>query len=77
MPFSDEVRRILDKVENKTGYRVQTLPDPTLNVIATLKTATPSLPVHLIKYNPTKRGVDYQVAFECGFLLRLFENPPT
>jgi hypothetical protein len=77
MAFSDDVQGILAEVEKNTGYRVQTIPDATLTMIATVKTATPAFPVHIIRYNPEKPGVDYHVAFECGFLLRLFENPPS
>jgi hypothetical protein len=36
-----------------------------------------SVPVHLIVYKPNPGETpDYQICFECGYILRLFSNPP-
>jgi hypothetical protein len=75
MSFSSEVHDVVEKVEKQTGYPVRISPDTTLKVIATVTTATPTLPVHLVTYNPARHGVNYHIVFECGFLLRLFEIP--
>ncbi len=50
--------------------------DPSLPTFASIKIARGSATQHILTYNPTKPGVDYHVVYQCGFVLRLFENPP-
>lgn len=76
MNLTFAAKAIIEQVEEKTDYQVQVVPDPSLPVIAKVKMASPILPVHVITYNPNKRGIDYNIAYECGFILRLYENPP-
>src|SRR5512139_1282117 len=52
--------------------------DPKLPVIATVRMARAGgLPAHLISYKQVPGELpDYQICFECGYILRLFDNPP-
>lgn len=76
MILSAATQEILQLVERKTDRRVELLADASIPVLAKAKMASEALPFHLISYNPNKRGIDYNVAYECGFILRLYENPP-
>ncbi len=76
MALASATQTILKLVEEKTGRPVEVLADPSIRVLAKVKMAKGKAPAHLITYNPTKRGVDYNIAYECGFILRLYENPP-
>lgn len=76
MELASATQTILNLVEEKTGRPVEVLADPSLQVLAKVNIAKGKAPAHLITFNPTKRGVDYNVAYECGFILRLYENPP-
>ena len=76
MALSLATQTILKLVEEKTGRPVEVLADPSIRVLAKVKMVKGTAPAHLITYNPTKRGVDYIIAYESGFILRLYENPP-
>jgi hypothetical protein len=76
MNFIEETRAIIELVEQKTDRRVEILPDRSLKVLARVTMARGSAPVHLLSYNPSARGIDYLIAYQCGYILRLFENPP-
>ncbi len=77
MQFSAATREILQLVEQKTGKKVELLTNTSLPVLATVKMARGAIPFHLITYNPNKRGIDYNIAYQCGFILRLYENLPS
>jgi hypothetical protein len=71
-------REIIQLVEDRTGIPVRVTEDPKLPVIATVRMARAGgLPAHMISYKQTPGEVpDYQICFECGYILRLFDNPP-
>ena len=51
--------------------------DATLPLIATVTLAQPSVPVHVLRYNPALiRHPEYLVCFQCGFIIRAYEVPP-
>jgi hypothetical protein len=76
MNFLQDTQIILRLVEEKTGKPVEILPDPNLPVLAKVKIAKGLIPSHVLVYNPNKRGADYHIAYECGFILRQYENAP-
>jgi hypothetical protein len=76
MAFSEVVESIIKQIEERSGYPVETVPDATLKVIATVKMASDTLPAHVIRYNPSRDAVDYHIAFQGGFVLRLYEDNP-
>src|SRR4051812_35348027 len=71
-----ETTDVLKQVEDRSGTPVAVMTDPSLPTFASIKIAKGSAPVHVLTYNPTKPGMDYHVAYQCGFVLRLFENSP-
>lgn len=76
MNFLPETKEILALVEQRTGKRVEFLAEPRLPVLAKVTIASEALPNHIITFNPNKQGIDYNIAYECGFILRLFANAP-
>ncbi len=67
---------ILKSVEEQTGKSIQFMRDDTLSLLATLKIARNGEDFHVLRYRPTNEALDYMVAFQAGFVLRLFENEP-
>lgn len=70
-----ETTDVLKRVEDASGIPVEMTTDPSMSTFARIKIAR-SPTTHVLTYNPTKPGVDYHIAYQCGFALRLFENPP-
>ena len=75
MELNLETKRILSLVQQETGREIEMVADPSLQVLAKAKMATGKLTAHVIVYNPNKKAVDYSIAYECGFILRLYESP--
>lgn len=67
---------ILDQVERKTGKSVQFMRDDSLKILATLQMARNGAEFHVLRYQPSDEPIDYLVAYQAGFVLRLFENEP-
>lgn len=76
MNLSPDTRRIMETVERLTGKPVQLIAKPDLPTLAKVTAAHESIPVHIIVYKPNAPGVDYHIAYQCGFVIRLHENPP-
>jgi len=76
MTLSQDTQRILEQVEQVTQKPVQLLPNPALPTLANIKAARGDSPAHFLTYRPEAQGIDYAVAFQCGFVLRIFQNPP-
>jgi len=71
-----ETQQIIRDVEAKTGYPVHVVADEKLGTLASVAIARGPLAMHVIRYNPSADAtLDYLIAFQCGFVLRLFENP--
>ncbi|HEX8566131.1 MAG TPA: hypothetical protein VF648_10720 [Pyrinomonadaceae bacterium] len=77
MQFKSATEEIIKQIEELTDRKVSVMPDNSLKVIATMKMATDQQSHHLIIYNPNRGALDYTIAYQCGFILRLFENPPS
>ena len=67
---------ILDRVEKRTGKSIQFLRDEKLSVLAVLHMARNGADFHVLRYRPSNEPLDYLVAFQAGFVLRLFDNDP-
>lgn len=72
MPLQPETCQIIKEVENLSGRPVHVTADPELKVMSTISAARGSSPAHFLRYRPGTRAVDYLVAYQLGFLLRLF-----
>lgn len=71
-----ETMDILKRVETLSGCPVEFKPDSSLTLRATLKMARNGAPAHVLRYRPTNDPIDYWVAYQAGFALRLFDLPP-
>lgn len=69
-------KSILSRVENDTGKSIQFLRDENLPVLATLQMARNGAEFHVLRYRPSDDPLDYLIAYQAGFVLRLFENEP-
>ena len=77
MPLQSITREFLALVEKETGYPAKLLEDPSLESLCTARIAHGTVPVHFIRYKPTRdESLDYLICHQCGFVLRLFESPP-
>ncbi len=75
MPLHPESQQLIQEVENLSGRMVHVTEDPELKVMATITTARGTAPAHFLRYRPGTRAVDYLVAYQLGFLVRLFSCP--
>lgn len=71
-----EVEDVLKLVEEHSGKQVEMVPDSSLETYATVKMARGHMHAHILTYNPDKPGTDYHIAYQCGFVLRMFEASP-
>lgn len=71
-----ETMGILQRVETLSGRPVEFKPDSSLSLKATLRMARNGAPAHVLQYRPSNDPIDYWVAYQAGFALRLFQLPP-
>jgi hypothetical protein len=77
MSLRDVTRGIIAQVEHASGYPVLVTEDRSLQTLAAVRMARGNAPAHTIMYNPAvSTQPDYWIAYQCGFILRLFANPP-
>jgi len=76
MNLSPDTRAILERVEHLTGKPAELVVQPDLPALAKVTAARGSIPAHIITYRPNAPGVDYHIAYQCGFVIRLYETPP-
>ncbi len=75
MNFLPDTRSILDRVEGVTGTPVEIIQDADQPHLARITRARTGIPAHLLRVNPTLGAPDYLIAYECGFILRLYDTP--
>lgn len=76
MSLLDSTQKLLNTAELLSGRPVRVQEDNKLNVLVTVRMARGSAPMHMISYRPIPgRQPDYHICYECGFIIRLFENP--
>ena len=70
-------QRIVEEVERLTKRPVHIEEDEKLKVMAQMTVARGDMPLHQLRYKPTGTAPpDYFVAFQCGFVIRLYQAPP-
>lgn len=67
---------ILERIEALTGRPVDFKPDSSMTLRATLQMARNGAPSHILRYRPANEPLDYWVAYQAGYVLRLFALPP-
>ena len=73
--LSPSTLAILQRVEELSGRPIEFRPDSSLNLRATLQMARHGAPAHLLRYRTTNEPLDYWVAYQATYALRLFELP--
>lgn len=72
-----ETLGILQRIETLSGRPVEFKPDSSLTLRATLQLARNGAAAHVLRYRPANEPLDYWVAYQSGYLLRLLELPPS
>ena len=68
---------LLERIEALSGRPVEFKPDSSLTLRATLQLARNGAPAHVLRYRPSNEPLDYWVAYQAGYLLRLLDLPPS
>ena len=78
MKLRETTREVIQLVEKLSGIPAQVTEDPNLQTLANVQMAREGgLPQHLIVYKPESgQEPDYQICFQCGYIIRTFQNPP-
>jgi hypothetical protein len=77
LPLLPVTTDFLALVERETGYPVRLVEEPKLPTLARVQIAAGASPAHQVLYRLARdESVDYQICYQCGFVLRLFDNPP-
>ena len=71
-----QTQDILRTVEERTGVPVEVITDATVEGLAQVTMARPGIPAHLVRIRDPYQPADYLVAYQCGFILRLYDCPP-
>jgi len=77
MNLRDTTRKIISRLEEKSGYPLQIVEDKNLSVFASLRVARGSLPAHILSFNAPLRdkdSLDFIICWQCALVLRLFER---
>ncbi len=72
-----ETLGILQRVQTLSGRPVDFKPEGGLSLRATIQLARNGAPAHVLRYKPTNEPLDYWVAYQAGYVLRLLELPPS
>jgi hypothetical protein len=75
MTLAPETQAILDSIADVSGKPIQFLPDAHLPVLSRITRARGNAPSHILTYRPDATGLDYVVAFEATFTLRIYQTP--
>lgn len=77
MKFAPDTQTILDRVENITKTPIQFVPElDSPYLLAQFTPARGGAQAHLLRYKSEAPGVNYLIAFQAAFIVRLYENPP-
>lgn len=76
MQLAQPVRAIIAEIERLSGKPVELLADPSLAVLTSVITARDAAPFHVIRYRPDAAPLDYRIALQAGYTVRLFQCPP-
>lgn len=77
MALLQATQNIIDLVERLSNRPVHISEDASLKTLATMITARGDAPMHMIRYQPRGSSPpDYFIAYQCGFVVRLYMAPP-
>jgi hypothetical protein len=75
MPLLAATQQLIRQVEQVSGKPVHVQEDASLKTMARVSPARGSAPAHFLSYRPGTQAVDYLVAYQLGFLVRLYTCP--
>jgi hypothetical protein len=76
MNLRPETQEILRRVEDVTGIPVEIIQDTHQPHLARITRARRGVPTHILRVNPTLGDPDYLIVYECGFILRQYDDLP-
>jgi len=77
MALTAVTEKIVEQVERLTKRPVHIQEDDSLKVLAHMRVARGDAPLHLLRYKPAgTTPPDDFIAYQCGFVIRLFKAPP-
>ncbi len=71
-----QTQDILKTVEKRTGIPVEVIYDTKTEGLAQVTLARSGIPAHLVRIRDARQPADYLIAYQCGFILRLYDSPP-
>ena len=74
LPLRPETQALVEQLAALSGKPLEFMRDSSLSVLASLQIARNGAPYHLLCYRPSDEAVDYIVAQQVGFVLRMFSN---
>ena len=75
MSYAPEVQQLIQQVERLSCRPVHVAEEPGLKPRATVIPARRGAPAHLVRFSPDAPSVDYLVASQLMFLVRMFSGP--
>jgi hypothetical protein len=73
--FVAETTAILDQIEALSGRPVRFMEERDLTVLSAMQVARDGASFHVLRYRPSDEPLDYRVAFQAAYTLRLFQCP--
>lgn len=71
-----ETVSLLEHLKEQSGYPVSCVDDPSLKTAATVSMGSPDRPIHIIRFRPNEPFIDYLIAVQASYAIRLFSTPP-
>src|SRR5947209_639095 len=75
VPLRPETRQLIERLERLSDRQVQMMRLDDLPLLASLQTGRHGASFHVLQYKPSSDPLDYVVAHQVGFVLRMFELP--
>ena len=66
---------ILDRIETLSGRPVRFMEERDLPLLSTMQVARDGASFHVLRYRPSNEPLDYRVAYQAAYTLRLFQCP--
>ena len=74
--FLPETESLIKRLTEQSGYPVSFVDDPSLKIPATISIGKPDRPIHIIRFRPAALCLDYLIAVQTSYAIRLFSMPP-
>lgn len=75
LPLRSETQSLVQQLGALSGKPIEFMRDSSLSVLASLQIARDGAPYHVLRYKPSNDPLDYLVAQQVGFVMRMFALP--